>query len=181
MEFVRATWENDHEYMSIVGDLLKNEELLKLDDITHHHYTTRLVHSIFVSYVSYKITKARGLDYVSTARAGLLHDFFLEERDEILALGMGSHNSAHPKIALKNAQKITEINDLEKDIILKHMFLCTLNPYQAFSARQKGVVCTKFHIVNEFKFVSLVLNNFPVPSTSLKNTSKCPVSKISMC
>ena len=126
MEFIRATWENDHEYMSIVGDLLKDKELLKLDNITHHRYTTRLVHSIFVSYMSYKITKARGLDYVSTARAGLLHDFFLEERDEIELLGMGSHNSAHPKIALKNAENLTEINELEKDIILKHMFLCTL-------------------------------------------------------
>ncbi len=126
MEFVRATWENDHEYMSIVEDLLKNKELLKLDKITHHHFTTRLVHSIFVSYVSYKIAKSRGLDYVSTARAGLLHDFFLEERHEVELLGIGSHNCAHPKIALKNARKITEINDLEKDIILKHMFLCTI-------------------------------------------------------
>lgn len=125
MEFVRATWENDREYMSIVGDLLKNKDLLKLDNITHHRYTTRLTHSIFVSYVSYKITKARGLDYISTARAGLLHDFFLEERGEVELLGMGSHNSAHPKIALKNAEKLTEINELEKDIILKHMFLCT--------------------------------------------------------
>ena len=40
-------------------------------------------------------------------------------------MGLGSHNSAHPKIALKNAQEITEINEVEKDIILKHMFLCT--------------------------------------------------------
>lgn len=127
MEFVREIWENDHEYMSIVGDILENKEVLKLDKITHHHYTTRLTHSIFVSYVSYKITKARGLDYVSTARAGLLHDFFLEEREEVELLGMGSHNAAHPKIALKNARKITEINDLEKDIILKHMFLCTFS------------------------------------------------------
>lgn len=126
MEFVRATWEQDKEYMSIVGDLLKNKNLLKLDDITHHHYTTRLMHSIFVSYVSYKITKARGLDYVSTARAGLLHDFFLENREELAELKMGSHNSAHPLIALKNAEKITELNELEKDIILKHMFLCTV-------------------------------------------------------
>ena len=126
MEFIRATWEKDQEYMSIVGDLLKDKDLLKLDNITHHRYTTRLVHSLFVSYVSYKITKARGLDYVSTARAGLLHDFFLEEREEIELLGMGSHNSAHPKIALKNAEKLTKINELEKDIILKHMFLCTI-------------------------------------------------------
>lgn len=125
MEFVRATWENDQEYMSIVGDLLENEELLKLDDITHHHYTTRLVHSLFVSYLSYKVAKSMNLDYVSTARAGLLHDFFLEDREEVASLGLGSHNCAHPKIALKNAGKITEVNDLEKDIILKHMFLCT--------------------------------------------------------
>lgn len=139
MEFVREIWENDHEYMSIVGDLLKNKDLLKLDLITHHHFTTRLVHSIFVSYVSYKITKARGLDYVSTARAGLLHDFFLEERAEVELLGMGSHNAAHPKIALKNAKKVTEINALEKDIILKHMFLCTFS-FKAPKYRESFIV-----------------------------------------
>lgn len=126
MEFVRSTWENDKEYMSIIGDLLENKKLQKLDNITHHHYTTRLVHSLFVSYVSYKVAKSMNLDYVSTARAGLLHDFFLEEREEVELLGLGSHNCAHPKIALKNAEKITEINKIEKDIILKHMFLCTI-------------------------------------------------------
>ena len=67
------------------------------------------------------------LDYVSTARAGLLHDFFLEEREEVVSLGLGSHNAAHPKIALKNAEKLTKLNKIEKDIILKHMFLCTFS------------------------------------------------------
>ncbi len=127
MEFVRATWENDSEYMEIVSDLLENEKLQQLDDITHHHYTTRLIHSLFVSYVSYKIAKSMNLDYVSTARAALLHDFFLEEREEIELLGLGSHNTIHPKIALKNAEKITELNKVEKDIIVKHMFLCTFS------------------------------------------------------
>lgn len=126
MEFVRATWENDQEYMEIVNDLLENEELQKLDEITHHHFTTRLIHSIYVSYVSYKLAKSMNLDYVSTARAGLLHDFFLEEREEVEMLGRGSHNAVHPQIALENAEKITEINNIEKDIILKHMFLCTI-------------------------------------------------------
>lgn len=127
MRFVRAIWENDTEYMKIIEDLLENKEVLKLDEITHHHYTTRLMHCLFVSYTSYRIAKSMDLDYVSTARAGLLHDFFLEERDEVEKLGMGSHNSAHPKIALKNAEKITDLNDKEKDIILKHMFMCTLS------------------------------------------------------
>lgn len=126
MESVRVTWENDQEYMEIVEDLLGNEELLKLDDITHHHYTTRLLHSLYVSYVSYKLAKSMNLDYVSTARAGLLHDFFLEEREEVELLGRGSHNTVHPQIALKNAEKITNLNKIEKDIILKHMFLCTV-------------------------------------------------------
>lgn len=127
MELGQPEWENDKEYMDIIEDLLENKELLELDNITHHHYTTRLIHSFYVSYTSYKIAKSLNLDYVATARAGLLHDFFLEKRDEIVDLGEGSHNSVHPKIALKNAEKIADLNKKEKDIILKHMFLTTIH------------------------------------------------------
>ena len=35
-------------------------------------------HLIKVSYKSYKIAKKLDLDYVSVARAGLLHDFYLD-------------------------------------------------------------------------------------------------------
>lgn len=127
MEYSRLDWENDAEYMNIIDDLIENTELLKLDNIVHHHYTTRLIHSFYVSYTSYKLAKKLNLDYIATARAGLLHDFFLEEREELLELGLGSHNSAHPKIALKNAEKISRLNQKEKDIILKHMFLTTIH------------------------------------------------------
>ena len=65
------------------------------------------------------------LDERAVARAGLLHDFFLESREDIERMGEGSHNYVHPKIALKNAKDITPISKLEEDIILKHMFLCT--------------------------------------------------------
>lgn len=125
MELIRKTWENDHEYMSIIEDLIDHPDLLKLNNITHHYYSTRLLYSFFVSYMSYKLAKNLQLDYISTARAALLHDFFLEEREDIKELGIGSHNAVHPKIALENAKRITKINKLEEDIILKHMFLCT--------------------------------------------------------
>lgn len=125
MEFIRSVWENDRDYMTLVEDLLENEDLLKLDEITHHVYTTRLTHSIFVSYVSYRIAKRFKLDVRAVARAGLLHDFFHEDRSQIAALEQGSHNFVHPKLAVENALLITELSDLEKDIILKHMFLCT--------------------------------------------------------
>ncbi|PRY75172.1 HD domain-containing protein [Alkalibacterium olivapovliticus] len=126
MEFVRSIWENDKDYMALVEDLLEDENLLKLDEITHHHYTTRLIHSIYVSYVSYKIAKRLNLNCRAVARAGILHDFFHEGREEIAALKQGSHNCVHPKIAVKNAEILTELSELEKDIILKHMFLTTV-------------------------------------------------------
>lgn len=125
MEFVQSIWEQDLEYVALINDLLENEDLLKLETITHHHYTTRLTHSLFVSYVSYRIAKKMNLDVRAVARAGLLHDFFHEGREEIAAMELGSHNCVHPKIAVENAARITPLSELEKDIILKHMFLCS--------------------------------------------------------
>ncbi|MEC6747820.1 HD domain-containing protein [Marinilactibacillus sp. XAAS-LB27] len=125
MEFVQSIWEQDLEYVALINDLLENEDLLKLETITHHHYTTRLTHSLFVSYVSYRIAKKMNLNVRAVARAGLLHDFFHEGREEIAAMELGSHNCVHPKIAVENAAKITPLSELEKDIILKHMFLCS--------------------------------------------------------
>lgn len=119
-------WRSDTLYLNLVGDLLANVKFRQLDDITHHHYTTRLKHSIYVSYVSYKIAKRLKLNVRSIARAGLLHDFFLEDRQAIAAMNQGSHNAVHPKLALNNARQITEVSPLEEDIILKHMFLCAL-------------------------------------------------------
>lgn len=111
--------------MALINDLIGNEEVQKLEEITHHHHTNRLTHSLFVSYVSYRIAKKFKCNERAVARAGLLHDFFHEGREEIAAMEAGSHNFVHPKIAVKNAEKITELSQLERDIILKHMFLCT--------------------------------------------------------
>ncbi|WP_027107789.1 HD domain-containing protein [Lacticigenium naphthae] len=125
MQFVESFWNTDTEYIALIEDLLENSDLIKLGEITHHHFTTRLTHSLFVSYVSYRIAKRFDLDTKAVARAGLLHDFFHEGRAEIAEMKQGSHNYVHPKIAVNNAEKITLLNDIEKDIILKHMFLTT--------------------------------------------------------
>lgn len=126
MNLDEQPWLNDAEYMSYVGHLLKMPELRKLDEITHHYTSTRLQHCIKVSYVSYTIAKKRGLNAKATARAGLLHDLFYY--DWRVTKFAKSHAYVHPHIAYRNARKLTTLSELEKDIIIKHMFGATINP-----------------------------------------------------
>lgn len=120
-------WQEDKEYYALIEDLLEKEEVQKLKNYTHHHFSNRLAHSIHVSYVSYQIAAKLNLDVRSVARAGLLHDMFYYDWRETEFEDGRRHSYMHPRIALQNARKITEINDLEADIILKHMFGATLD------------------------------------------------------
>mgnify|MGYP001625093678 CR=1 FL=1 len=62
-------------YLSEVGDILRNKEFLSLSLYEHHQWTTRFMHSINVSYISWKLARKFGCDEKVAARAGLLHDF----------------------------------------------------------------------------------------------------------
>ncbi|MBY5006374.1 HD domain-containing protein [Streptococcus suis] len=121
-----TVYKQDKEYMHYVGRLIANPKVQKLGDITHHYHSTRLEHSINVSYTSYKIAKKFGWDARATARGGLLHDlFFYDWRDTKFTK---SHAWTHPRIAVRNARKLTKLNKVEEDIIIKHMFGATLAP-----------------------------------------------------
>lgn len=116
-------YELDKQYVNITHDIMANEEFLKLRDMQHHH-TTRLNHSLKVSYYSYKIAKALRLSYEEVARAGLLHDFYMEQvndqehvKDKVMLF-----TTKHPMNALDNASKYFDLTDLEIDIIKSHMF-----------------------------------------------------------
>ena len=121
----RNEWRNDKEYVALVADLLRQPAVQKLADYTQHHHSDRLQHSIAVSYDSYRIAKRLHLDYVSTARAGLLHDLFYYDW-RTTKFDLGTHAFIHPRVALRNAEKLTRLNSKERDIILKHMFGATL-------------------------------------------------------
>ena len=72
----------DAEYLEDVADILTNKEFLALNSYRHHVATTRLMHSINVSYISWLTAKKLGCDAQAAARAGLLHDFFLYDPRE---------------------------------------------------------------------------------------------------
>lgn len=121
-----ADYTKDKEFMAYVGQLINHPKLQRMDQIVHHHHSTRLKHSINVAYTSYKIAKKLGWDAKSTARGGLLHDlFYYDWRTTKFNKG---HAWVHPRIALRNARKLTSVNKREEDIIVKHMWGATLAP-----------------------------------------------------
>ena len=116
-------YKKDQEYLLIINNIMENEEFRKMDNIKHHN-TTRLDHSLKVSYYSYKIAKSLKLDYEDVARAGLLHDIYTEEiidcdkiKDKILLFSV-----KHPNKAVINAQKYFDLSEKEINIIKSHMF-----------------------------------------------------------
>ncbi|MDR1687412.1 MAG: hypothetical protein LBS21_02215 [Clostridiales bacterium] len=112
-------------FNNCVEDLADLPEVQKLADFSQHLNTSRLKHCLNVSYYSYRVCKKFGWNYKAAARAGLLHDFYLydwrvEKRPE------GHHAKAHPQVALKNAREITNLNAIEEDAIVKHMWPITI-------------------------------------------------------
>ena len=115
------------EYISCVSDLLENENILKLSGFPHHIGTTRLQHSLNVSYYNFLLCRALKLDAKSAARAGLMHDlFFYDRRKHEKPPTESPHISEHPKIAFFNASEMFSINELEGDMIINHMWPMTL-------------------------------------------------------
>ncbi len=115
--------DEDENYLRIVRDIMDNEEFNKLSNIPHHG-ETRMIHSIKVSYYSYKISKFLKLDYKETARAGLLHDFYLDTtkdfdkaKDKVRLYSVG-----HPKDAIENASQYFTLSEKGINIIRTHMF-----------------------------------------------------------
>lgn len=140
------------EFKDCVEDLLELDEVKKLDEFSQHCNTSRLQHSINVSYYSYLISKVLHFDYRSAARAGLLHDLFwydwrTEKQEEM-------HAFYHPKEALKNAKKVTALNKKEEDAIKKHMWpLCAGVPRykESYIVTLADKYCATIEIADQLK------------------------------
>jgi uncharacterized protein len=87
----------------------------------HHYAVSCYEHSVFVSYISFRLARRLGFDSRTAARGGLLHDLFLyDSRDKSNIEGWQCF--FHPKAALKNAGELCELSDKEENIILSHMW-----------------------------------------------------------
>lgn len=108
-------------FTEITRDLWETEEVQSMAQWKHHGEITCLQHSMSVAVSSYRIACKLGLDGSATARAGLLHDLYLYHKRDRSAHS-GNQCFDHPKIAAKNAKKITELSEKEENIIRAHMW-----------------------------------------------------------
>ena len=111
---------NDKNFINNTKDILLNDEFKKTRKIVHHG-SNRFDHSLRVSYLSFKLSKICGCDSKAVARAGVLHDFFLERDDKNIKTETKMLLN-HPTIAKNNAIKYFNINEKEQNIIESHMF-----------------------------------------------------------
>lgn len=118
---------HDDEFNLIIKDIISNPFVLDMKNFRQHYDTTTFDHAYKVAYISYKICKKLNLDYISAARAGMLHDFYLYDWRQ-KSTWHKWHAFKHGRFASINASKIFTLSDKELDMIKKHMWPVTPTP-----------------------------------------------------
>jgi uncharacterized protein len=135
------------------SDILQSEGIKKEKELRHHRTTTVFAHSLGVAYISVLLAKKLriSINERELVRGALLHDYFLYDwRDPDPSHKL--HGFKHAKIALNNADRDFELNDIEKDIIVKHMFPLNIKAPQY---RESAIVCVADKICAVCELMSL--------------------------
>ena len=113
---------NTAAFLQCVEPLLDSAEVNSMKQWRHHFSITCFQHSLFVSYVAFRLARYFGWDYRAAARAGLLHDLYLYDPADSSA-HPGIQCFDHPEFALRNAEALCpDLSDKEKNAIISHMF-----------------------------------------------------------
>ncbi len=128
--------ENWSSYYACVEDLLNTEQVRSMRDIRHHPGVSCYEHSVFVSYVAFRLARRWGLDWCMAARIGLLHDLYLYDPRTLRSY---RQCFAHPVVALRNADALCGgLSPKEANIIVSHMWpIATHRPH----SKEAAVVC----------------------------------------
>lgn len=122
---------NQSAYLDCVSDLLETRQVNAMKRWRHHLSVTTYEHSLFVSYVAFRMARRLGRDCRMAARMGLLHDLYLYDSHDRTA-HPGNQCFDHPAAALRNAAQLVELSDKERNIIASHMWpLATTMPHSA--------------------------------------------------
>ena len=125
-QYLKDLIENNREFQEIIEPLITNETVLQMKNFRQHYETSCFDHCFVVAFYCYIICKKYNLDYKSATRAAMLHDLFLYDWRKRQEGRKGLHAFTHGKTACENACKLFDLNEKEKDMIIKHMWPVTI-------------------------------------------------------
>lgn len=120
----------EKEFYQLIKPIIRQPNYQKMKEFRHHKCFSTYYHSLKVAYLCYKYVQRHHskVNLPSLIRGALLHDYYLYDwhtKDNSHRL----HGFRHPKFSLKNAERdYGNIDRIERDIILHHMFPLTLIP-----------------------------------------------------
>lgn len=128
------------EFYDEMKDILEHPVVLEMKKYPHHGMTNCYQHCVNVGYQNYLWCKFLKLDAKSAARGGILHDLFLYDwHGHAKETGECFHGWTHPKTAYENARQHFDLNEIEKDVILSHMWPVTI---LSFPRTTEGFITT---------------------------------------
>ena len=131
---LRRNWKS--EFYSEVKDIAEHPVVLRMKLYPHHGSTNCYQHCMNVAYYNYQWCRFLHLDARSAARAGMIHDLFLYDwHTHAKKTGDRFHGLTHPEKSYQNARKFFDLNHIERDIILNHMWPVT---FLRFQGRKKA-------------------------------------------
>ena len=147
--FIKELSDNNEEFQMIIKELINNETVKQMKNFKQHYETTCFEHCYTAAYYCFSICKKYHLDYKSATRAAMLHDLFLYDWRKRQPDRKGLHAFTHGREACKNACQLFDLNEKEKDMIIKHMWPVTIE----FPKSIEGFVLTfvdKYCALSEF-------------------------------
>lgn len=120
-------------FLSCTAGLIAAPEVQAMKLWRHHRSITCYQHSLFVSYVAFRLARRFGWDQRAAARAGLLHDLYLYDPS---SLPSREQCRRHPVAALENARRLCpDLTEPEANAIRSHMWpLASCRPRSSVAA-----------------------------------------------
>lgn len=141
-------------FLNCVAPLLESREVASMKQWRHHFSITCYEHSLFVSYMAFRLARYFGWDFRAAARAGLLHDLYLYDPADASA-HPGNQCLDHPEFALRNACTLCpDLSAAEQNAILSHMFPLAVHLprcREALVVNLADKICATIEVVHLYK------------------------------
>lgn len=141
------------ESAALYDNILNDERVLIMRKYRQHGQTSTYEHCINVTRASCRIAVRFGLDSSCLNNiiiGAMLHDFYLYDWHTTRFRKEGLHGFSHPKVALKNADALFNLNDKQRNIIQSHMFPLTLLHPPKCKEAWVVVIADKYCAVQEY-------------------------------